>query len=87
MLESLKEITIEIVITLFFNSCLVWRGEGKKTNRQKRWRGFGTLQVGNKIVSCEPNHNTVAFDEQKQYKLFPRVIQLRLRACQNASAK
>jgi len=87
MLEKLKEITIEIVTTRFLNSCLVWRGEGKKRKERKRWRVFGTLQVGNKMVSCEPNHNTVAFDEQNQYKLFPRVIQLRLRSCQNASAK
>lgn len=31
MLEKLKEITIEIVSTLFLNSCLVWRGGRKKT--------------------------------------------------------
>lgn len=66
MLEKLKEITIEIVITLFFNSCLVWRGEDKNPTKQMRWRAFRTLQVGNKMVSCEPNHNPVAFDEQKQ---------------------
>lgn len=70
--------------TLFFNSCIVW---GEKKKKERRWCVFGTLRVGNKIVSCEPNHNTVAFDEQKQWELFPRVSEVRPRACLSASPK
>lgn len=84
MLEKLKEITIGIVITLFFlfffkTFCLVW----EKRQKQSRWCGFGTLQVGNKMVSCEPNHNPVAFDEQEPWKLCPGAAGVRQRALQN----
>lgn len=39
------------------------------------------------MVSCEPNPNTVAFDEQKQRELSPRVSEVRLRACPSAGPK
>lgn len=38
--------------TFFLNSCLIWRGGKEKSKpkqpKQKRWRVFGTLRVGNK---------------------------------------
>lgn len=89
MLEKLKEITIEIVITLFFNSCLVWRGEEKIIKKKTR-KGGVFLEHFELAIKWSPVNQitvTVAFDEQKQYKLFPRVIQRRLRAGRNASAK
>lgn len=72
--------------TLFFK-LLPRLGEKKKKKKERRWCGFGTLQVGNKMVSCEPNPNPVAFDEQKQRELSPRVSEVRLRACPSASPK
>lgn len=53
MLEKLKEVTIEIVITLFFFKLLPNLEGGKekskpKQPKQKRWCVFGTLRVGNK---------------------------------------
>lgn len=97
MLEKVKQIPIEIVITpfilfyFFLNSCLVWKwGMGRKEKQNKtpppqptpttkppKGRGGVVLEhfkFGNKMVSCEPNDKTVAFDEQRQCKLCPRVI-------------
>lgn len=77
--------------TFFFsNSCLIWRG-GRKTNKpklpkQKRWRVFGTLRVGNKWSPVNQITKLLPLMSRNN-ELFPRVTQLRLRACQSRSAK